>query len=86
MPDAQCYQNIRLQIATHVCMQIRMEFAVIKNIGFHYRLEYAETVVFCLAHQGFGNSRDRRFHLYASVRKNVGNLCISHPENIHAAV
>ena len=86
MPYPQCNQNIRLKIGAHMCVQIRMEFAVVKNIGFNNRLCDAEAVILRLAHQGFGNGGDRGFHLHTSVGKNIGDLCVSHPENIQPAV
>ena len=58
--DAQGDQQLRRQIAVHVGVQIRAEFALAADIGLDQGLLHAQAIVLGLAHQGFGDGRNRR--------------------------
>ena len=84
--DAQGDQQLRRQVAVHVGVQIRMEFALAADIGLDKRLLHAQTVILGLAHQGFGDGGNRRLELHIPVGENVGDLRAAQAQNVHAAV
>ena len=84
--NAQRDQDIGRKIPVHMGMQIGMELAVAADIRFDNGFLYPEAIILRLAHQRFGNGRNRSFQLNGSVRIDICNFGIAQPENIHPAV
>ena len=82
MHDSKCNQNIRREIAVHMGMKIRAEFHIPQNIGLEYGLRSIQAIILGLAHQGFGNRRDRGLHLDPPVGIYIRHLGVCKTQNI----
>ena len=82
MHDSKCNQNIRREIAVHMGMKIRAEFHVPQDISLKYGLRSIQTIILGLAHQGFGNRRDRSLHLDPPVGVDIRHLGVCEAQNI----
>ena len=86
MDDAERDQRVRRQDTVHMGVQIRSELAVRADICLDDRFLNTETVILCLAHQRFGNGRNRGFQLHPAVGIDVGDFGIAKTQDIHTAV
>ena len=83
MPDCKGNQYICIQIGVAVGMQVCGQFYFLWHIGFYQCFPEGIFVVLCLAHQCFGNGRDKAVHLNCAVRIYVGQLCAALTQYVH---
>ena len=86
MKNAERDQHIRIEIGVHMRVQIRAKLAFAADVGFDERFFGVQTVVLCLAHQGFGDGGNVRLALDRAVGIDIRHLGVRQPQHIDRAV